>query len=248
MPQVGQDVVAAELDHLGVDEQEAELLGRIAIDQAGDDGVDADRLTGAGGAGDEQVRHPREIVDVAATSHVLAQRQRQLGAAGSVGVRFEDLAQVDDLALRIGHLDAHRALAGYGRDDADGGRLERQGQIVGQRRDLADLDARRRHHLELRDHRARGASADGPLHPEGPERIHEGRAESVQGLRADPVLALGRQLEQVDGRQVRGAVAPTEREQPPRLLLLLPWWRRLARRGRLEGGRRALRLGLRAEP
>ena len=52
-------------------------------------------------------------------------------------------------------LEAHRRLAGNDLDDAHADRGQRAREVLGEVRDLADLDARRRAQLEARDHRAR---------------------------------------------------------------------------------------------
>ena len=70
--QVREVVVGAELDPLGVDEDEAHLVGRVAHQQRRDDRVDAAGLARAGRARDEHVRergdveHHRLARDVAA--------------------------------------------------------------------------------------------------------------------------------------------------------------------------------------
>ena len=66
-------------------------------------------------------------------------------------------------------------------------------QVVGQRHDPPDLHARRRHHLELRHHRAGGAARDGALHLEGPQRLEQHLAEPVE-LRLAGVDVPGRRL------------------------------------------------------
>ena len=54
---VGQRVENLQLDYLGIHHDEPEVLGALGVQDGGDDGVDADRLTGTGGARDEQMRH-----------------------------------------------------------------------------------------------------------------------------------------------------------------------------------------------
>ena len=66
---------------------------------------------------------------------------------------FEDLAQPDDFALAVRHLDADRGLA---RDalDQDALGLERQAEVLGELGDAAVLDAGFGLELEGGDHRA----------------------------------------------------------------------------------------------
>ena len=74
-------VVNLHLDHLGIDHDEAELIGRETEEHARDERVDADALAAAGRAGDEEMRHLREIGDDRFAVNVLAERDRQLGCA-----------------------------------------------------------------------------------------------------------------------------------------------------------------------
>ena len=55
--------------------------------------VDPDGLAGAGGAGDQQVRHACEIRDHRHAADVLAERERERRADLVVGLGFDDLAQ-----------------------------------------------------------------------------------------------------------------------------------------------------------
>ena len=132
--EVRQGVVLLQLDDLRVNHHEAELVGREAVEQRGDDGVDADGFAGAGAAGDEQVRHFREVGDDRMAVNVLAQRERnaRLGVAPFVGL--EQVAH-DDLGLdRVRHFDADGAFAGHGREDVDALGLERGGDVVARAR------------------------------------------------------------------------------------------------------------------
>ena len=69
-------------------------------------------LPGAGGAGDEQVRHLGEVGDDVAALDVLADAHdhRVLVAAG--GLAAQHVAEADLLAVGVGDLDADRGLAG----------------------------------------------------------------------------------------------------------------------------------------
>ena len=82
--QVGQPVVLAHLDLLGVDQDQAHLLGRGAHQQRGDDAVDAARLAGARRPGDEQVGRGRQVEEDGPPGDVLADRdlERVGGLAG----------------------------------------------------------------------------------------------------------------------------------------------------------------------
>ncbi len=148
------------------------------------------------------MRHLREIVNIRSTQNVLAQSERQLGLAVPVGVGLENLAEVDDFALGVGHLDADGAFAGDRRHDPNGGGLQSQSEVISQRGDLADLHPRGGHHLELGDHRARGATHYAPFNLEGGEGLDQDRAQPIQRVRADRVLLLGRRCKQLERRQL----------------------------------------------
>ncbi len=108
--------------------------------QAGDETVDAHRLTGAGRAGDEQVGHGRQIGHDGLPGHVLPQPDAQRRAHAAIFGRLHYVAQRDEGLGAVGHFDAHVPLAGHGGLDANGAGGQGQRQIVGQAGDLAHLD------------------------------------------------------------------------------------------------------------
>jgi hypothetical protein len=74
--QVRDALVVVELDLLGVDEHELHLVRRGLQQDAREHPVDARRLAGAGGAGDEQVRHLGEVGADGLAGDVLARARR----------------------------------------------------------------------------------------------------------------------------------------------------------------------------
>src|SRR5207244_682010 len=76
--QVGNFAVVNQLHHLGIDHDHADLVGPAGHEHAEDDRIEANRLTGAGTAGDEQVRHLRQVVNQRPAFGVFAQEQREL--------------------------------------------------------------------------------------------------------------------------------------------------------------------------
>ena len=145
-------VVVGELDHLRVDEDELDLLWLRLEEDARDQRVDADRLTGARGTGDEQMRHLREVCEDGLAADVHAEADGQLRLRLEELLVLEDFAKLHPLELLVRHLDADGCLAGD-RLDAHGCRGEAQREVVGEIRDLADLNARRRLELVARDGR-----------------------------------------------------------------------------------------------
>ena len=150
-----QAVIARKLDALGVDHDQANVLGKGAHEQGRDDGVDHDRLTRTGGAGDQQVGHLSEVGD----------NRRALGIATDGKLERTALhigkyvAQIDVLTLAIGNLDTHERGAGNRREDAHrlGGKRKRD--IVLEARDLAHALALTGLQLKGRD-RGAGNPAD----------------------------------------------------------------------------------------
>ena len=131
----GQEVrdvlVNRELDHLGVDHDHPELVRPQPVEEREDHGVDGDRLARAGGAGDEQMRHAGEIDDDGGAADVLAQGQRQAGAAAGEDGGFQELAQIDGGTAVVRQLDADHVAAGDD-GDADGEGTQAARDVVGE--------------------------------------------------------------------------------------------------------------------
>ena len=168
-------VVDRKLEHFRVDHDQPALLRPQPVEQAQDHGVDGDRLAGAGGAGDQQVRHAREIDDHGLAADGLAQAERQFRAAVDIVAGGELLAQINLLAGRVGQLDAdHVASRDHG--DARRERAHGAGDIVGEADHARGLDARRRLELVKRDDRARPGIDDLAAHAEvGKDAFERGR-------------------------------------------------------------------------
>ena len=179
--QVRDRVVVGELDLLGVDEDHAHVVRRRAQQDRREHRVDRARLAGAGRAGDEQVRHLRQVGADRAPGDVLAEPHGQRRPVGR-GL-LEDVAEVHDPPARVGHLDADRLLAGDRREDADVRGGQRVGEVVLELGDLGDLDPRREAQLVARDVRSGDHADDARLHAEVPERLEQ--------LRGDALLAGG---------------------------------------------------------
>jgi len=96
--------VLAHLDLLGVDEDEAHLLGRGAHEQRGEDAVDATGLAGAGGAGDEHVWSGGQVEEHGPTGDVFADGDIERVSSRLRLCRGHDVAEADQLASVVGHL------------------------------------------------------------------------------------------------------------------------------------------------
>ena len=115
--------------------------------------VDGDRLSRAGGAGDEQVRHAGKVDDDALAADRLAERDGEPVLGPDEVLGGDELAQVDGLAPLVGQLDADGVAA---LDHRDAGRHGRHGagDVVGEADDTRRLDARRRLEFVERHHGA----------------------------------------------------------------------------------------------
>ena len=79
--------------------------------------VDANGFARAGAAGDEQMRHLREVGDDRVAINILAERQRNFRLGIAPFLRLEQIAQ-DDLGLDgVRHFDADGAFSGNGCED-----------------------------------------------------------------------------------------------------------------------------------
>ncbi len=151
-----------------------------------------------GRAGDEEVRHAREIGPDRVSGDVLAEPHGQRARRRrKVSV---DVAEGDELRREVRHLDAHGLLAGDRSEDADLRGRECVAEVVLEPGDLRHLRPRRELQLVPRHARARDLAHDGRLDTELRERAHE----EVCGLRARVRLRGGgrrRRAEQVAIRQ-----------------------------------------------
>ncbi len=196
--QVGDVLEERELEPLGVDEDDLDLLRRGLVEEAGDQGVEGDALARAGRAGDEQVGHDGQVGHDDAAVDVLAQGEGQLGGRVLEIRRLDDVAELDDLALVVGDLDAQGGLAGDALD-ADRLRLQGQGQVLGPALDLRDLDARGREVLVGRDDRSGVVLADLALDAELLELLLDAPF-LVEELGLADLLGRKSDLEQVEVR------------------------------------------------
>ena len=120
--------VGGELDALGVDHDELQLLRGARHEEAADERVEAHRLALSGRAGDEHVRHRREVRDELLAVRALSEEERKLRLRVAPGVRLEYLAERYPGGLAVRHLDADLVLARDRRLDSQGLRLERHHQ------------------------------------------------------------------------------------------------------------------------
>ena len=170
--QVGDVVIAFQLEHLGVDQDQPAFVGREAIEQRQQDGVQSDRLARTGGARDQQMRHGRQIGDDRFACDILAEDHRQAALMVDECGRIGELFVADHLAIRIGQFDADHRLA-RDRRHARADRRHVARDILGQPDHAAGLDARRGFELVHGDHRPRAHRSDLALDVEIVEHVFE---------------------------------------------------------------------------
>ena len=154
--EMGNALVHAQLDALGIDEDEPHLRGRGAVEQAHDHGVDGHGFARARGAGDEHVRHGGQIGGDDAAVDVFAHGEGEARAGFEEGFALDHVAQVDGFALVVGNLNADGALAGHALDENAFG-AHGEAEVVGQAGDARVFDAGLGLELEGGDH---GAGVD----------------------------------------------------------------------------------------
>ena len=177
-------VIDGEFEHLRIDHDQPALLGLEPVEQAQDHGVDGDRLARAGGAGDQQMRHAREVDDHRLAADGLAEAERQLGGGVVVVLGGEQLAEEHLLAVRVGQLDAD-GVASRHHGDARRQRAHGTRDVVGEADHARRLDAGRGLELVERHHRARPRIDDLAAHAEIVEHAFERGGVGLQRFRAE---------------------------------------------------------------
>ena len=158
--QVRNAFVGRQFHHLRVDQDHPDLLRGGARQQRHQHRVDEARLARAGGTGDQQVRHLREVPRDVFALNVFAQRdhQRMVVAAGRrIG---QHVGEAHHLAVGVGHLDADGGLARNRREHPDALGGDRIRDVLLQLGDLLDLDAGSQLDLVSRDGRSPRAAGD----------------------------------------------------------------------------------------
>ena len=120
-------VIDGKLQHLRVDHDQPALFRLQPVEQRQDHRVDGDRFARAGGAGDEQMRHAREVDNDSLAADGFTQRNAKPRLRFLEGFRREQFAQIDrfpplvrqlnaDGVAALHHSDARRQRAHRARD------------------------------------------------------------------------------------------------------------------------------------
>ena len=149
--------VHTEFDLFGIDQDQLDLLRRCLVEDTQNDAVDAHRLTGAGGTGDQQVGHLVDIEYDGTPGHLTA----EAGGDAALGIpefrRLQQVAQVNDGGIVVRHLDTDRRFAGDGRLDAHARLGKVHGNVVYQIGNGTHTHTCLRFDLIPRDGRSAGA-------------------------------------------------------------------------------------------
>ncbi len=194
-------LVHGQFQHLRIDQDQAQLLGRGLEQHRQDHGVDRHRLAGPGGTRDQQMRHLRHVHGDRIAGDVLAHAHGQRRGGAGVGVRCQNLRQADHLALLVGNLQAYDALAFDDLDHTDAGHRHHAREIARQIGDLRTLHTGRRLQLETGDHRARHCVDDGALDAEAGQMAFQLTRQAIDFLSRIAATARFRRIEQVQRRQ-----------------------------------------------
>src|SRR4030095_2326226 len=129
-----------ELDPLWINHYELNFLGRCLVKNRANDPVQRYRFARAGGAGDQQVRHLRQIGDVFFTVDCLAERDCEFRCGLLEFRRLNHVAKEYLFALRVWRFYSDGGLA---RDSIDSNRFgfECEAKIISEPHNPAVLDA-----------------------------------------------------------------------------------------------------------
>ena len=147
--------VDRQLQHLRVDQYQAHLRRRRFVEQRQNHGVDRHRFTRPRGARHQQVRHAAQVSHHRMPGDVFAHRQRERRTHVGVDLRAQNLGELHHLPPRIGNLQPHATLAGYGFHHPYAHHRQRACQIAHEVSHLAALHTHRRLDFVARHHRPR---------------------------------------------------------------------------------------------
>ncbi len=195
---VGDPLVDREFQHLRIDHDEANALGRMAVEERQDHRVDPDRLARSRGARDQQVGHAGEVHHRRLAADVLAEHERQLRLRRLKGGGRHHLAQEDRLALGVRQFDADHA--GTRNDgDAHVHRAHGPRDVVGEVDDARGFGAGRRLEVVEGDDRPRPHLHDLAAHAEVPQhrlqRPGVARQKPLVGLRIGRRRRFGQEVQ-----------------------------------------------------
>jgi hypothetical protein len=160
------------LDHLRIDHEKSQLVGRAPVEQREQHDVQADALAGTGRPRDDDVRHAREVRVDRVAEDVAAQHHGQRHVQRLEPTILDQVAQDHLDASLVRQLEADAVLAGDRGDDAHLA-CEGEREIVRQPRYFRHLGSRRGRDFVRRHRRPRQDVLDFALHPIVRQRLNE---------------------------------------------------------------------------
>ena len=141
--QVGDAVIGGQLHHLGVHHDEPNFLRSGFIQQAHNKGVGANRLAGAGGAGNKYMGELGDVSDDAVAADVLAHGESHGGLVPGKLTGFNDIPDAHRGHGTVGHLNAHGRYLARHRSHTHAAYTQSQRDVIGKIGDLGELHALR---------------------------------------------------------------------------------------------------------
>ena len=201
--EVGQIAIDGELDDLGVDKHEFQLVGAKPIQQRKDNVADTDGFAAARRSGDERVGGLREVANHVASGDIHAKHDGKVGLGLAPRGGLKGSTQRERHRTAVGNLDADEALARDGGLDAHRVGGEREGEIFFESGDGLHPNAEAGFDAKLGNARADHRIVDKGIHGEAIQRGLQKLFVGLDLFRRDEFL-LGRRRgpEQVEHRQL----------------------------------------------
>ena len=116
---MGDAVIDAQLHHLRIHHDQLHVIRMRFIQDAHDQSIDADRLTGTRGTGDKHVGHLGDVRHHGLPRNVLAHRKSDIGRKILEFTALQEIAQRHGHGLLVGHFYADCRFPGDRRFDSD---------------------------------------------------------------------------------------------------------------------------------
>ena len=152
--QMGNPFVERKFQHLWIDHDDTNLFGSRLVEERDDHRIDRHRFSGAGGPGNQEMRHFGQIGDVGDPFDILPQGKNKFRFIALKFFVDNDILQPHRLADIVGNFDANRRFVGKRRHNTDGAASHGERQVVHQVGNARELDAGGRGEFKHRNNRA----------------------------------------------------------------------------------------------
>ena len=133
-------VIYTQFNHFRVNQKEFHFFRVCLIQNACNQCIDADTLTTACCAGNEQVRHFRNVCDNGIACNIFPQRKSQFGGMFAESITFQHCPQIYGLGFFIWHFNAYCRFTGNRCFNTNAAGSQIQSNVVCQIDNLADLN------------------------------------------------------------------------------------------------------------